>query len=374
MALVERVETGVVFRNPKPHLRSVHGYFPWVSVLPSGDLLASLQVGSAFEAADGHCQIARSKDNGSTWTVEGPIHDGTGPDCPTSECLKVTADPAGHVVAFGTRFDRSDPEAAICNEANGGILPMELLMVRSPDEGRTWDEPRIVEKPIPGSFEAQAPIVVLSDGRWIVPMSTWRNWDGTHPCGDKCIALISEDKGETWPQVGTMFEDPEDRLVFWEVRIAEREPGELLAVGWAHDKQAEADIENQYALSHDGGLTWTPFRSAGFRGQSCCPVCLADGRVLFAYNYRYDEPGVRVRLAHMDDGEWVCEEEIAVWGVGAEGTGAERQSEKRMVQEMSSFKFGQPSPHLLPNGDVLTVHWCVEDCVSEIRWNRLRIS
>lgn len=371
MAKLTPVDTGVVFRNPKPHLRSVHAYFPWVTTLPSGELISSFQVGSAFEAADAHAEYARSKDGGRTWVPQGRLYPGTGPEAVTSDCFKITCDPQGRLIAFGSRFDRPDPEEALCNEETGGIVPVEVLQFFSEDEGHTWDGPHIVDTPIPGPFEAQAPVVVLSDGRWIVPMSTWRAWDGSHPNGDKCIALISHDKGRTWPTMATMFEDPLERLVFWEVRIAELPSGSLLAVAWAHDKIEAKDIPSQYAFSHDGGVTWEPFAPTGFNGQSCCPAVLPDGRVLFAYNHRYGEPGVRLRLAYFEGEEWVTEDEIVLWGVGSRGDS--RQAEKMMVHEMSSFKFGQPSPHLLADGSILTVHWCVDGCVGEIRWNKIEI-
>jgi len=375
MAKIEITDTGVIYRNPKPHLYSRHAYFPWVTTLPSGDLLASFQVGQAFEAADAHCELARSTDNGATWTLEGRLYEGTGPDKPTSDCLKVTADhEAGIVVAYGCRMDRSDPEASICNEETGGILPLEVIEFLSTDEGRTWSGPIIVDTPIPGPFEAQAPVVVLSDGRWIVPMSTWKAWDGSNPNGERAIALISNDKGRTWPELVDVMVDPDQNIIFWEMRIIEMEPGVLLAAAWAHNQAAGNDLEDQYSISEDGGKTWSPYRSTGIPGQSCCPVYLGDGRVLFTYNHRYREPGVRARIAHLEGDQWVPETEIVLWGVGAEGVGAKRQEDKAMVREMSSFKFGQPSPHLLPDGSVLTVHWCVDDCVGEIRWNKLKIT
>ncbi|NSW57345.1 MAG: exo-alpha-sialidase [Armatimonadetes bacterium] len=373
MARLEIIDTGVVVRNPRPHLRSEHAYFPWLAQLPGDELLCSYQMGSAFEAADAHCRLARSMDLGRTWELEGRLYPGTGPDKPTSDCLKVTASPDGRMIAFGTRFDRSDPEAAIANEETGGLLPMEVVQAFSSDGGRTWSDIEVVPTPIPGPFEAQAPVVILSDGRWIVPMSTWMAWDGSLPNGDMCIALISSDQGRTWSQMATVFRDPHQRLVFWEVRIAELEPGRLLAVAWAHDKLQGRDIPNQYALSEDGGYSWQPCKPTGFNGQSCCPAVLEPDRVVFTYNYRYDEPGVRARLARLVGETWETEDEIVLWGVGAAASGAARQDEKIMIHEMSSFKFGQPSPHLLHDGTLITVHWCVVDCVSEIRWNRLRV-
>jgi len=33
----------------------------------------------------------------------------------------------------------------------------------------------------------------------------------------------------------------------------------------------------------------------------------------------------------------------------------------------------QRRPHLLADGTVLTTHWCVVECVGEIRWNRVEV-
>ena len=44
--------TGLIYRNPKPHVRSVHAYFPSVVPVANGELLATLVLGDAFEASN----------------------------------------------------------------------------------------------------------------------------------------------------------------------------------------------------------------------------------------------------------------------------------------------------------------------------------
>ena len=43
--MIEVIESHVVFDNPKPMLRSRHGYFPGIVVLLSGELLALVVIG-----------------------------------------------------------------------------------------------------------------------------------------------------------------------------------------------------------------------------------------------------------------------------------------------------------------------------------------
>ena len=42
-------------------------------------------------------------------------------------------------------------------------------------------------------------------------------------------------------------------------------------------------------------------------------------------------------------------------------------------EELSALKFGFPSMVRLPDGDVLTLFWCCEDCVCNIRWLRISL-
>ena len=48
--MLNNLKTGIIYRNPHPHLKSIHAYFPSVAVLGNGDLLATMVLGEAFEA------------------------------------------------------------------------------------------------------------------------------------------------------------------------------------------------------------------------------------------------------------------------------------------------------------------------------------
>ena len=42
------VESDVIFRNPRPHVKSIQAYFPSVTVLPDGQMVATYVLGEAF--------------------------------------------------------------------------------------------------------------------------------------------------------------------------------------------------------------------------------------------------------------------------------------------------------------------------------------
>ena len=57
--------------------------------------------------------------------------------------------------------------------------------------------------------------------------------------------------------------DPLGRCGYFEQKLIELEPGRLLAAAWTVRFPDYADQENHFALSTDGGRTWTPPTPAG---------------------------------------------------------------------------------------------------------------
>src|SRR5512143_2882697 len=104
---IEYLEGGILYENDRPHVRSRHGYFPGLALLPNGELLALFVIAEAFEAADGATWVARSRDLGRTWSLEGPVIAGparrTASGVPASDCLKPTTLRDGTLAAIGYR-------------------------------------------------------------------------------------------------------------------------------------------------------------------------------------------------------------------------------------------------------------------------------
>ncbi len=370
MANIEVLSTGLIYRYPKPHVHSVHAYFPSVVCMDNGEMLATLVLGEAFEATNLRTYVARSRDDGETWELEDTIYEGT-TDRLTCDSSRITALPDGQLVLLMHRSDRSEhPDEGFTNSESMGFVPMEMLLWRSQDYGHAWAGPEAVEPPLVGpSFELCCPITLLSDGRWILPTSTWRGWDGECPNGMKMIALVSEDRGQTWPEYWDVMSDPDQNVIYWESKIVELPDGKLLTVAWAYDEAAGADLPNQYVLSEDGGKTWSAPTSTGLLGQTPTPFALDDGRVLCVYR-RMDETGLWANISRIEGSDWVNEECAPLWGHGVQGL---TETSDNMAHNFNVLRFGAPCITRLGDGTIFVAFWCYEDCLSNIRWFKLRI-
>jgi len=368
--MFKNLKTGLIYRNQKPHVHSVHAYFPSVVAMDNGELLATLVLGEAFEAVNCRTHLARSRDNGETWQMEGCIYPGT-KDRLTSDGSRITALPGGEVVVFMVRHDRADyPEEGLTNPVNMGFVPTELLFLRSDDYGHTWKGPTVLISPLEGpSFELCCPITPLKDGRWIMPTETWPGWNGDCPNGIKMVVFISSDRGRTWPEYMDVMDETENCVFFWESKVVEFSDGRLMAVAWVYDDIVHKDRPNHYAISKDGGKTWTKPASTGLIGQTLTPFFLEDNRILSVYR-RMDKPGLWANLSHLEGDEWVNDSCEPLWGNQASGLTATTDN---MAHNFNVLRFGAPCITRLSDGTIFAAFWCYEDCVSVIRWFKFNL-
>jgi hypothetical protein len=363
------IETGLIYRNSKPHLYSRQATFPSLVLLPSGELLAAFGVGSGFESADNHTEYARSGDGGRTWRHAGTLFADRLPH-PTSSNVRISRAPDGELLAFGARWDRSRADEGLTNEATLGFVETELLLLRSADDGQSWQGPFPIVPPLVGpSFEICSPIIHLRDGRWLAPTSTWQGWDGDCPNGQQAIALVSHDRGQTWPEYVGVMNGVAESVIYWEQKIVDLGDGRLLAVCWTHDLSAGTDRPVHYAISHDAGRSFGLPRSTGLHGQTTTPIFLGDGRLLCVYR-RTDKRGLWASYARLDGDDWVNESELALWGHAYAGSGS-IVGAGNLSQEFANLKFGLPAGLVLPDGQAFVAFWCVEECLYVIRWFRL---
>ena len=362
--------TGIVYENPKPYLRSQHAFHPSLVDLGPDEWLCAYDLGEAVEALDYRTYRSRSTDGGQTWTFEGPII-AVRTRRPTTYSVR-TSRVAGGLVGFGARVYRDNPEEGVVNRANLGYVPMDLILVRSRDAGRTWTRPQAIQPPLVGpAFETCHPIVELPSGRWLGPTSTWPGWNGELPNGHKTIVLISENRGRTWPEYGVIFDGTAEGLIHWEVSVVPLGGARVLAVAWVYHPQSGKNRPNRFAVSEDGGRHFGPPADVGIDGQTCKGLCLRDGRILLAYR-RSDKPGLWATLATLDGAsKLTLHETVPLWGTALASSGMIGQGVRS--DELSALKFGFPQLRQTSSGDVLLVFWCFEDWCTKIRWIRLAV-
>lgn len=365
--MISCVDTGLVYRNPAPHLRSVHAWHPSLVRLDNGELIASFDLGEAVEALNYRTYLARSIDDGQTWSAPVRILEDWGLRRAT-HTIRLSRTVDGTLLGFGGRHFRDNPDEGLVRRDNLGFVPMELFSISSRNQGRTWTVPRSVRPSLVGpAFEMCHSIVELPDGRWLAPTSTWKGWDGEAPNGMQCVALVSHDRGQTWPEYLRIMDGYQQGIIYWEVSLARLLDGRLLAVCWVFDERSGKSRPNEFALSSDGQTFSSPWPT-GTNGQTAKFLVLHDGRILCLYR-REDQPGLWAELAQIEGDRWVRLAELPVW----QGAAAGMTGQSSAGHELAALKFGYPTLVQLANGDVLVAFWCLENCVHNIRWTRLRV-
>lgn len=363
------IDSGCIYRNPKPHVRSVHAYFPSAVRFDDGEMLCTMALGQAFEALDLTTFLARSTDNGKTWALEGTVFP-LSLENNTTDCSRLTLLDDGSLVVFVVQQDRKRRDEGLSSNETLGFVDVKMFTMKSYDRGKTWEELNEIEPPLVGpSFELCCPITPLTSGKWLLPTSLWQDWDGYCPNGLKMVSFVSNDEGKSWPEYVDVMENAEEEITYWESKIVEMKDGRLLAVAWAYDRKNKTDLQNQFVISNDDGVTFTKPKSTGIWGQTTTPLVLDDGRVLLVYR-RTDESGLWASIINLDNDEWVIEESICLWGQKRENLIA---TDENMSENFNVLRFGAPSLVNMGDTTVFITFWAVQDCVSNLPWLRLEI-
>jgi sialidase-1 len=359
--------TSLIYRNPKPHLFSRHAYFPSLTALPNGNIFAAFDLGSAFEAADVRTHYSISRDGGETWSSPVPLPEFSDPFSCTCRfrCLS-----NGQLIGIGALWNRTRTEEGLANPETGGFVETFPFLIRGDGATLKWCPPEGMETPLKGPFEICSPVFVSPTGEWLWPASTWKSWDGSAGHGMQAIVMHSPDEGKTWPTWNAVMDGRCDGIVHWELKLASLPEGRLLAVSWTHDGKAGVDLPIHYALSDDGGRTFSVPASTGLNGQTCTPLVLDDGRIFSVYR-RTDHPGLWAQISTVEGDSWVNHDEKLLWGGAVHASGA--GGENLAMTSMSGLRFGLPVSLQRPDGTVLVAFWCMEDAISVIRWFKLRI-
>jgi len=367
--MIEIVDTGILYSNPVPHLKSIHAYFPSVAQMPDGKMIALYSLAEAFEAINLHTHYSFSYDSGKSWSYTGQLHRGIENKI-TSDASRIAITPEGELIILMCVYDRTQhPAEGLTNPETTGFVPTNFYIIRSVDGGKIFSQPEPVKVPIEcPSFELCCPVVINSEETWIIPTSTWKGWDNECPCGMKAIALISRDKGKTWNDYSIVMDAYKDGIVFWESKIIEMFDGKLLAVAWAYDLNNRMDMTNHYSISTDTGKTWSEPKSTKLYGQTLTPILLSNGRILSVYR-RMDKPGLWANVSKIQGNLWINEYDLPLWGTNFTGlTG----NTKNPSTDFHVLKFGAPSMTKLKDGSIFLTFWCYENCISVIRWIIMR--
>lgn len=366
---IEITETGYIYYNPKPHLVSRHAYFPSLTILPTGNLFAAFDLGSAFEASDVRSYYSLSRDGGKSWSEPASVPLPKFAE-PFSCSCRFRCLPDGELVGIGAIFNRTRIEEGLANPENGGFVENYPFLVRGNGTSLQWSSPEWIETPLQGPFEICSPVFVSPRGEWLWPTSTWKSWEGKAEHGMHAIVMRSADDGKSWPAWNAVMDGRSKGITHWEIKLAGLQDGRLLAVSWTNDGKSGKDIPIHYALSNDAGYTFSAAASTGLKGQTCTPLVLRDGRIFSVYR-RTDKPGLWAQISTVEGDSWVNHEKKLLWGGAVHASGVENGG--GATAEMSTLRFGLPVSVQLSDAMVMVAFWCVEDAVASIRYFRVQI-
>jgi hypothetical protein len=312
--------------------------------------------------------ISRSRDGGATWEEQGLIW----PHLQETYSIfgSVSRAPDETLFFLGSRTPIDEPGEAFWSESACGLKPNELMWATSGDGGATWSEPTCIPAPIPGSVEVPGPLCSMRDGRWVCCYSLYNTFDPKLVVEhNQVVCLGSSDRGQTWAHA-SMLRFPDRHSFGAEAWVVELADGRLLGAAWHSNETLGVSQPNAYAISRDGGSTWSPTASTGILGQSSALAAFPDGRALFVYNQRqHGEIGVWLAVVRPTETDFGIEANAIIWR--AKSAAPKGQSQE--LTSWTSFSFGEPSIALLPDGSLLATLWYVQDGVAGIRYVRLSI-
>lgn len=352
---------GLLYTNPKPHVRSQQAYFPSIIAFDAQHLGACVTLGQAFEASDLHLVYFESRDGGASWRRISNITTPT-PDESSSTVGRMSLLPDGTLYTLITRHERSPDDNGLTLGESIAMRPMTVEKRLSLDQGATWQEAEGVDLPEwleATAYEMCSPLVELSDGRTLWPTSTWPTTTPVTPDRFQTGAFLSHDHGKSWGEWLPLW--PNDRYIYWEAKVLEWGTG-LLALAWTFDLEHGCDLPNHYLLCDSKGRALGAPASTGLQGQTLSALSLGEGQVLCVYR-RVDQPGLWAAIAQVDENGWETQAQICLWGAP---TGASAEPDA-IRQHFATLKFGAPTLQRLPDGRVHIAFWAVEQHVSGIR-------
>jgi len=318
--------------------------FPQAAELDDGSLICAYSNAGGQFATSG-TDWARSV-NGIDWQVEGTLL-GASVDPPSTNFLKASRSIDGSTLfAYGARSSQT-------GDLKFGERWSDAVFCTSVDGGRTWSDAVVIPMPTK-ALEISHGMLAVSSERLLAPAATIE----PGRLGERVIVAISDDAGGTWPRLSTAMQDPEGLLGYLEQKLVVLPDGRVLVTAWTVTLDGLVDQPNSFALSSNGGETWSSPASMGIMGQTLSVVGLADGRLLIVYNRRYGRQGIVAALGRLEADKWTVDEETLLYD-------AQRAREERRhdegVEEMLDFEFGFPTIVVRRDGTHLVTYWSVQD-------------
>ena len=340
--------------------------------LRDGALLVSCRRGTAKDSADGNVAIFKSTDLGATWSEisSGFVtqFEGIPGEVRSAELAELDD---GRVLAVLGWVDRSAGDGVLRDSESDMMPAMHLLQEYSSDGGQSWSGRRVLQR----QAVLSGPIVRLDERGWLVTSEYSHSENETTPRCHAAYAHFSRDGEYFEPAVDVV---PRDSQIFYYDQRQQCCPqsGQLVAMFWTYDINAEADIEMHMAWGDAKSLAWSSPRSMAVNGQIAMPIPLPDGRLLAFYVHRHTPGSLRLMVSPDRGVTWNRETELVVYesaGAAERGTGAQTTYDE-FWDAMGTWSFGHPSAAVLADGSLLLVFYAgLNESSLSVHWARVEV-
>lgn len=372
--------SGIVFDASRGAPDERVACFTSLCVLRSGAILCGFQLGPKKNSPDSTIGLCRSDDGGSTWRRI-PVRwerqiDGVPGSLSSGEMVE--AEP-GRLLMFATWFDRSDRSRPLFDPVTEGILRSKQLVAESNDDGVSWSAWR--EMPTPGltGCAGTGPAWQMADGALVYPFESFKEFDDPAPKAHAAWIVVTRDGGRSFSRPILMAQDPEQKVYYWDQRLAPiGGRDELAALFWTHDLEQKRDLTVHLRRAALDGerLSLQPIRATTIPGQIAAPLSLGDGRLL-AFVVDRNPPCTMKLWTSRDGGQtWSVAEFLTVYEHeerAALSQGAKNIDFAQYWEDMGKWSFGHPAIRDLGGRRVLLVYYAgTPDCMS-VRFARVLI-
>ena len=372
--------TGMVFSAAgRPPSERV-AFFDALYRLKSGDWLSGFTIGCTKHDANGTIRLARSRDDGATWSEIPYRFETTFEGVRGSLAGSEFAEPApGKLLIFTTWYDRTDPDRPLFDPVTEGILHSKLLTAESADGGETFGPWREIPTPGLTGTALCGPPVQWSDGTIGLAFESFKHFDDPQPAWHAAWLLVSEDGGRTFPRKFLVAEDPEHNIFYWDERLhATETSGEFVGLFWTHNRASKWDLNVHFlrASLNDGDRARLTPIDTGIPGQIASPLLLDDGRML-GFVVDRDRPGT-MKLWQSNDGgkTWPAGDALTVHvhdERAAVTLGKEHVDFAAYWEDMGKWSFGHPASGLINPREALLTYYAGPPGELSVHWARIEL-
>lgn len=368
MINIEIINNGLLYRGSEDDSHFRNAYWATVVELADGELLAAMDICNHMNSVDARSYYSSSNDNGKSWTEPRPIWNDSDWKWPYHTTCRISKTPDDKIVGFMGIKNRSIQGQPHTNPQTGGMVEMTHAIVRWDDSAKKWSKPEIIDRPIDWQcFECCHWIFPVTSQKWLIPTAFRLDWNGQCPFGHKAFAFVSQDAGNSWPEIVDIFDFSPEGLISWELKQTFLSDGRIFAVCWAFDPKTKQNLQNRYTFSDSKGQSYGKVFESPLWGQTCTPIGLNDNHILCIYR-RMDKKGLWAHLAKIEKNEWLPIADKLIWGGDVDAIEGSSS-----IENQKKLQFGFPCVIKLQNSSLFLVFWCVENGLSNIRWYKLNL-